>query len=710
MGRGRDRVIDAALRASLAAFDDAALATLANPGLVRRAHRDVAEGKLRLISTGDGRAAVEADGQLVTLDTRGPRAADCACKSVAVCRHRIAAVLLLRNVEEVAASDGDANGEAEKIVAALDMAALERWSGKANWRAALELMDAATHVEPSANAVAVGFAGLDEPVRILRGQGFDGIVSKVAKTRAKAYHAAAVLAARRHFGSGPPETAADDRDAAPDVVEVDRTFLDRVAASLCEVAALGFNLAPLPLEESLFELSVSSRADSLPRLAAMLRAIAVQVKLRRQRAISFDPDRMLELAATAFALTRALAGGDPERQTGLKHDASGWNQPDASCPVEPRSPVGANEMRYNRTSSHSALVGKGRRDFALATPLHLIGCGGERWNTDTGARGVTAWFIEPETGRWLSTTLARGAGQDSSFKPAVAWRVQPMWQAEPLAVLAHARIALEGARRSIDDRLSAAASARATIGARDVRPDPAWPGVVREWRDLRAVWLRQTGLGLEAVETPIACLLLPTAIALPYFDDLGQQLVWPVRDVAGEWLALTLDHEESMAAAIEALEENVRSGWQGMVLVRLMRAGDALVARPVTLFGTGAAIDLTLWQRRGSRPAVRGVGIVQDYLARLWGNGGRRFARVPRDATDAVLAAAWRQLLDCAETGPALVQSLRGRAAHAERLDSHGLPALAGLMNRAGNAAGMLAAAYGLLVARQQRCKAPLLR
>jgi hypothetical protein len=676
MDRGRDRVIDAALRASLAAFDDATLATIANPGLVRRAHRDVEEGKLRLVSAGKGRASVEADGQLVTLDARGPRAADCACRSAAVCRHRIAAVLFLRSAETAAAAEEDADGGAEEIVAALDPAALERWSGKANWRAALELMDAATHVAPSATAIAVNFAELEEPVRILRGQGFDGIVSKAAKSRAKAYHAAAVLAARRHFGAPPPETAGDDMDAAPGAVEVDRAFLDRVAGSLCEVAALGFNLAPLPLEESLFELSVSLRADSLPRLAATLRAIAAQVRLRRQRALSFDPDRMLELAATAFALTRALAGGDPERL--------------------------------------ASLVGKVRRDFAPVAPLHLIGCGGERWSTDTGARGVTAWFIEPETGRWLSTTLARGAGQDPAFKPAEAWRAQPMWQAEPLAVLGHARIALEGARRSIDGRLSAPAGARATISARDVRPDPAWPGVVREWRDLRAAWLGQTGLGLEAVETPAACLLAPTAIAQPYFDDLAQQLVWPVRDAAGAWLALTLDHGEPVAAAIEALEANVRSGWQGMVLVRLMRGGDVLETRPVTLFGARGAIDLTLWQRPYSRTSAQGAGIVKDWLARLRGNGGRRFARVPRGGTDAVLATAWRQLLDCAETGPALAQSFRGGAgggiaAHAERLDSHGLPALAGLLRRAGDAPSMLAAAYGVLLARQQRCGVPLL-
>jgi hypothetical protein len=290
-----------------------------------------------------------------------------------------------------------------------------------------------------------------------------------------------------------------------------------------------------------------------------------------------------------------------------------------------------------------------------------------------------------------------------------------MWQAEPLAVLAHARIELEGARRSEQGRLSAPASARALVAARDVRPDSAWPGLVREWRDLRGAWLRETGLGLEADESPTACLLAPAGAAPPYFDDLAQQLVWPLRDAAGEWLGLTLDQEEPMAAAIEALESNVRSGWQGFVLVRLMRAGDMLEVRPVTLFGAGGAIDLTLWRPPYSPARRSGDGSVLNWLARLKASNSRGFARAGRGGTDAALAAAWRQLLDCAESGPALTRSIRGGpdggvAAHADRLEGHGLPALAGLMREAGPGAGMLAAAYGLLVARQQRAGAPLLR
>lgn len=349
-------MIDATLRESLAAFDDDALATLANPGLVRRAHRDVEEGKVRLISCDGGKASIEADGQLVSLDTRGPKAASCACKSVMVCRHRIAAVIFAVTAQ-VTTSSGPISDPIEtdqmdadptEIVTAMDLAKLEKWAGKANWRAAFEVMTSATSVQSSANAVAVTFPDLDDPVRILRAQGFDGIVSKASKTRIKAYHAAAVLAALSHFGKALPDSAEQPEETAVRALDVDPAFLSRVEGALVEVAALGMNLAPLPLEESLFELSVSSRADSLPRLAALLRTIAAQMRLRRNRALDYDPDRMLELSATAFALAKALNGADPERR--LK------------------------------------LAGKVRRDFEPAEPLNLIGCGGERWATASRAR------------------------------------------------------------------------------------------------------------------------------------------------------------------------------------------------------------------------------------------------------------------------------------------------------------------------------------
>lgn len=662
-------MISPELKQSLASFDDAALATLANPGLVRRAHRDVADGKVRLISADGDSAEIEADGQLVQIDKRGPRAAQCACKSVDVCRHRISAVILIKTAE-ASAAEPEVEADPKEIAEAFDPAALEHWAGRSSWRAALELLAGAGAVTPAANAITVMFEALDDEVRILRGQGADGIVSKAPKAQKKAYHAAAVLAARAHFGLAIPEavTANEDRDIVS-ALQIDPAFLDHVARALGEVVTAGFNLAPLPLEESLFEISVSSRADSLPRLSSILRGIAAQLRLRRRRSVSFDPDGMLELAASGYALTQAL-----------------------------RRDQGARQI---------SLAGKVRRDFSPAPPLALIGCGGERWRSTGGARGVTAWFCELETGRWLSTALARGAGQDPQFVPGLAWRQFPVWQAAPLNELAHASFSLEGANISADGRLSAPATARAVIDAARQVPLAEWSVAISDWDDLRPLFLKNAGLGLDAGTTPVACLLAPAVCGAPYFDDFTQQLVWPLRDRNGCWLGLTIDNEEPVATAIEALEATLRTGWDGAVLAKIVRDGDRLSVIPITLAGNGSVVDLTLWQRpyRDDRKSSW-----REWLERLAPRSSRRFHKLPADGTQNALTAAWRQLMDRAEAGPGLMSTLdKGVLQHADRLDSYGLPVLAEKLRKANNAGGLLSAAYALLVARQQRSNLPFL-
>ncbi|MFC4255647.1 hypothetical protein GRI97_17825 [Altererythrobacter xixiisoli] len=657
------------LRQSLASFDDAALATLANPGLVRRARRDLTDGKVRLVSAEADKAEIEADGQLVVIDKRGPRAAQCACKSIEVCRHRIAAVMLIQSAE-ADAPEPEAQGDPRDIAEAFDPAALERWAGRPSWRAALEILPGAGTITAQANAIGVNFEGLDDEVRILRGQGADGIVSKAPKAQKKAYHAAAVLAARAHFGLTVPDaiTVEEVGDTATSL-QIDPAFLDHVGKALGEVVTVGFNLAPLPLEESLFEISVSSRADSLPRLSSMLRGIAAQLRLRRRRSVSFDPDGMLELAASAFALTQALKQEQGGRQI--------------------------------------TLAGKVRRDFTPAPPLALVGCGGEQWRSVGGARGVTAWFCEVETGRWLSTTLARGAGQDPQFTPAIAWRQFPVWQAAPLTELAHASFSLEGANISAEGRLSAPATARAMIGARAQVPLAEWSVAIHDWDELHPLFLRTAGLGLDAGTAPVACLLAPSHCAAPYFDDFAQQLVWPIRDRAGNWLALTIDNEEPVATAIEALEATVRHGWNGAVLAKIMRDGDRLSVVPITLCGNGSTVDLTLWQRpyRDDRKSSW-----RDWLQKLAPRSAQAFRAVPAEDTKRILTAAWRALMDRAEAGPGLAGTLEnGLIQHGSRLDSYGLPVLAEKLRQAQTPAGVLTAAYGLLVARQQRSRLPFL-
>ena len=165
-----------------------------------------------------------------------------------------------------------------------------------------------------------------------------------------------------------------------------------------------------------------------------------------------------------------------------------------------------------------------------------------------------------------------------------------------------------------------------------------------------------------------------------------------------------------MTRAIEALETCLKPGWEGMALIRLGRDGGRLVATPLTMFTRDGPVDLSLW--RPVRAPTRRTTTMLDWLKRLRKAGGYQFARIGPGATDAAIAAAWRQLLDLAEIGPAQGSSFGAKVtAHAERLDSLGLPGLASLLREVlqGQGEAMLRAAYGLVLARQQRSAAPML-
>lgn len=657
-------MIDPALIAAMQAFDDKALATLANPGLLRRAQRDLADGKVVLEASEGGNARLAVDGQAVEIGAAGPAKGRCDCSAAGVCRHLLGAVLLLREsaVEEV---EGEIASVADplEIIAAIPLEEARKFTGRPGWRAALELLETAGEVEPGGTSVAVRFDELDEPVLILRGQGMAEIVSGASKAQKKAYHAAALLAARRHFGLSLESADAEEQAAAPTTSAPDPQFLARVQRALVDCAALGFNLAPLPLEESLFALSVSSRADALPRLASLLRSIAAQMRLRRQRSFSFDAGLMLELMATAHALSRAVAKADP---------------------ADPH---------------FATLAGQVRREYQPLGDVELVGCGAEIWRTKGGARGVTVHLLDEGSGRFHAISLARGAGQEPLFDPRNAFYQQAVWQAGPLAELAHARIALTGAGVAADGRLSAGQDVRARLVDKAALPSAAHGHA--DWEAMRAALAGGFALGLAATGQPQMVLLHPTDTARPSFDELAQRLIWPLRDAEGRWLAVMLDHDVRGSTAIENLQMALGRGWRGTVLAKATLAGESVELAPVSLLGDGEPADLTVPPQHWARNKDRDL---RSWLLRLRPDPGRNLQFIQPSASSRAIADAWRNLLDRLEAGPQLASLLEGkRAAHAARLGDYGMTRLAELISIAQDGEALLAAGYALLVARQQR-------
>nr|WP_315381875.1 hypothetical protein [uncultured Sphingomonas sp.] len=549
------------LAATLMAFDEAALAALANKGIVRRAARDVEEGKASVSGWEGETAIVSADGETVHIDARGPAKARCTCPAPGTCRHQIAAVLLLQQQGEAAPAEDVASSPSAEI-AALPEDAMIRFAGRAGWRAAQEIAANGGEISEAGAALAVRLNGEDVEIRYLRGLGIEGMVSKASPARRKALHTAALILVRQAAGVAISEGPAE---AAKAPASIDEAFLDDVRGALADACRNGLALVPLTLEERLFSLSVSSRADSLPRLSAMLRSIAHMLRQRRTRDFRFDPDACLGAIAAAHALVRALpAAKDPERRAGL--------------------------------------IGTVRQAYEEVGPLHLYGAGGETWRAEGGARGAVAYFYDPAGDRWRTASMARGAGQDPFFDPRHAFASEAIWGGQTLAGLSRAEIRFDHVAGSLGGRLSTStASSPEIVGATKLSPD--WACAFDRW-DLLAERLRARLVGSltapAAAQEPV--ILWPRRTGRPWFDDLTQQLRWPLEDRGGQWLAVSLDHDPDRPAHhLDQLASAVlRPGFSGAVIAIASVVGAAFELRPMALFGEDG-VSLLDFQEPGTQ-------------------------------------------------------------------------------------------------------------
>lgn len=665
------------LRRSLLAFDDAVLATLASKGLLRRAGQDLAAGKVALVEERGDRAVIRADGEEVDIGIDGPAAAGCSCRAQGVCRHRIAAAMLLRSeaasdrdgagpatptAEEPGAATAEDAGDPLAEILALSRSEIAKWAGKATLRAAEEICDAAqsTAIEVEGAAVVVQLDPSSPEVRFLAGHGLAGMVSKAPRTKRKALHAAAILAVRRR--NAVEEPAAEDMRPADqgsaDAAPADREFLAQVNRCLVDCVRTGFNQAPLVLEERLFALSVSSRADALPRLSALLRTLAARVREKRERDFSLDLDAYLVLVAQTYALAQALL-------------------------AEPEAPADPQRSR--------ALRGEVRQDYRPVGGLMLYGMGARAWSTAAGARGVTGYFYAPEQNRWYSAGSVRANSHDSAFSPRRAYRLESLWGAGALSRLSRSRIELRGAAAAPDGRLSLSNTTSASV-----LPWPSREGDLADWSLAFHDWARleahlrdsfPVGLG-QSSRGPLPVVLIPKVMAEPYFDDIAQETVWPLRDAEGGWLGLTLTHDDADRTAAD-LEQILHAEKPQAVAALASPGKGRFHLQPYALFlrnteGGCHSIGLDPIRNAGVRRTSGLLRRLGRDAASMIGVGQGGFSRSGyADAAERTMAEASDALLGVAELGGAIeAANLEPIQALAARLQSGGLDPLARAMQR----------------------------
>ena len=556
------------LEAMIRSHDAQALETLASRGLLRRAQRDLASGKGELISLEPGEAGVAVDEYTVTLDAKGPLSSSCTCRAHGLCRHILLAILLLR--EHFAKSAGDEDKPASSAlteVCAIADEDIARYAG-ADWGKALGLIADGLELvfEDEGINVTVRMTELNAQVTFIAGNGLKGAAYKGPKTRKRLLVTAAALLLRQREGvlpAGMPGASAPARGIAAEFIDHAQETIGRaVSATLPSRSALAHDL--------LLDLAISSRCEALPRLSAELRMLAGQTQLASERSVEFEPEAFLMDAARSYALLEVLR-------------------------AVPGNPL---------------LTGSVRQDYRKSDGMTVWPLGVSRWRSGTGARGLSAYVLNPQENRWFTVLEGRGAGMDPAFDPANAYHM-PVWGAGTLRGLIGREVRLPQPSLSRDGLLSTkpqdgSDASKGYLKLDEVLGCSAAHG---NWSALRQDLRQRMGSGVCRRPVPIPALIAPSGFGRIGFDDLNQAYDWELHDDAGEPLLLRIPAEdEESALRVWRLGKKIAAM---VVEARLHR--QELEVRPVSIL-----------QRRQSGVAVHNVDFddwpVETKLDRLVSN------------------------------------------------------------------------------------------
>ncbi|TCQ99315.1 SWIM zinc finger protein [Neorhizobium sp. JUb45] len=647
-------------------LSDEVLEAASSRGLLRRARRDVEAGLVRITGRDGGTILTEADGETVQLPAGPLSAARCSCPASGLCRHILASIVFIREAEEVNASPAAEEeithtqvGPGEPLSSAPVVAAAENEPGEPDPKpdipaeiralgdativkafgraahiraqaliAALEPND--IRMEANGNTLRIEL-GTHPVVHYLAGGGPAGMISKSTSSERMVLHAAALVAV---LGPANDRKADDPTEVASDVAPglgaaVSADSLADATLLLRHAARLALSKAPIGLEERTADLTLSSRAESIPRLAAELRTIAAMIRRRRERLDGAEPADLLRMLARSYALIEALK-------------------------TRPSDPL---------------LSGFGGEAPQKRAAIDLVGCGLQLWQTDSGARGVTGYYISAE-GENFNATLARGAGSDTSFSPSGAATGDPVFGHSLAALAGRAfrldggaatstgRLQVGGGRAHVDDRGWAA-----SIGAID-------GAVLDDWQQCAARLV--ANFRPKLAMTPrraVPLVLKPTRLGALRFDEVSQVGYWPIGDMHGAWLELEIDGDDRMDAKFELLGA-LDARKPPLIVVLAEERGAEILMTPLG-FGSDALTLLDLPpiadrppEQKASLLSRLAKGLSFSGTSRHGGDDSLRFEAMslPRAKSMRLVSGAFDGLLALAELG--------GRMEDADRLQA----------------------------------------
>lgn len=647
--------IETRLRRLAASLDAVALEALASRGLLRRAQKDLERGiEIRIAGETDARLRLVVGEFEVTLPESGPATAACSCPAVGVCQHILTAVLFLQreaaqSIQEqlpgVSVAEVSASPDLELM--AITPEQLERWAGKAAFKAGQKLASQLTPEVVLDRAIRLRFPTMNSEVHYIPGGGLDGMIVSGGKGDGRQLVVAAVIGFQRASGKEwaiPAEAAA--LEASEGAPRTRAEVLDSCQTLLAETLSNGLSRISNANQQRWSTLAVSALGVNLPRLALALRGIGDEAALVVARDARSDLARMLARMAQAHALCTALNDGGESPRADL---------------------VGLHRTRYDEIGH-----------------LDLVGVAAWPWRTASGYEGLTVLFWDSAGKCWNSWTESRPRHQLADFKPVGRYSQPGPWEgAESPRQLARSNFRLMNARRNPGNRLSASTKSRVLVTGRARLQEQGLVGI-QDWTQLLARMNTQTAIGLKETN-PLDSIfaLQPATWGERGFDSVTQMFTWVLGDAQQRPLLLEIPFEEYTEPAINILEEvSAESLCGALVIGRIQQTPRGISLHPFSIHRQdGEIVHLCL---DNAKPVAASAAAVQAEDENGFEN---------EEETEAVAAfsPALGRLLDevddgllaLAEAGLAGLNPLRVERIHqaiprAERL---GLPALASGMS-----------------------------
>jgi hypothetical protein len=641
--------LESKLRQLAASLDAAALEALASKGLLRRAQKDLERGMETGIAGETGTSLRVRAGEFeVTLPESGPAAATCSCPAAGVCQHILAAVIFLQqpapgSARLPGAKVAEPMDHPEEEWMAISAAQLEKWAGKAAFRAGLELAGRFTPEILRERAIRVRFPALNSEVHFVPGGGLDGMIVSGGKGGGGLIVAAVVGFQRAQGTEWPMPADVVALEASGGAPRSRAEVLQACQSLLDETLANGLSRLSSANQQRWSTLAVSALGVHLPRLALLLRGIGDEAALVLSRDARSDPARMFGRMAQAHALCAALQNGGENPRPDL---------------------AGLHRARYDAVGH-----------------LDLIGAAAWPWRTASGYEGLTVLFWEPSAKKWNSWTESRPRQQLADFKPAARYTQPGPWEgAESPRQLAGSAFRLLRARRNRGNRLSGSGKSRALVtGPANLMQNGLI--VIGDWERLQQQSNAQTAVGLmEANPLDSIFALKPAAWGEHGYDAVRQVFAWVLADLGQHPLLLEIAFDDFTEPAIRFLENAPPASLQGAVVIgRAQRTPRGLSLHPYSIHQPdGQAVHLCLDNVNAA--AAKAVPAADAAEEGFEAEEEAEWASVSSPAISRMLDEVEDGLLALAEAGlaalnPLRIERVRRIASRTERLGLRGLAA-----------------------------------